>query len=101
LGAVELSAPIAWQEKNGVRQQIEIAYIVYGNHYGFALGTYDPTLPVLIDPILQSTYLGGNGSDLVSAVVVTTTSVYLAGSTGSPIFPGTTGGHKQLLLGGR
>ncbi len=28
--------------------------------YGFALGTYDPALPVFIDPLLQATYLGGN-----------------------------------------
>ena len=63
LGTVELSAPIAWQEREGHRQPLTVAYALSGDTYGFTLGDYDPTLPVLIDPVLQSTYLGGSGSD--------------------------------------
>ncbi len=100
LGAVELSTPIAWQEHNGTRQPVTVAYTLDDNRYGFTLGAYDSTLPVLIDPILQSTYLGGTGADLAFALAVTATDVYVAGDTASPVFPGTTGGAQAMPLGG-
>jgi uncharacterized repeat protein (TIGR02543 family) len=45
----------------------------------------DPNLPLVIDPILQATYLGGSGDDEATAIAINpkTGNVYVAGWTGS------------------
>jgi hypothetical protein len=52
--------------------------------------------------ILQSTYLGGSGSDWAYALAIhpTTGDVYVAGSTDSTNFPNTTGGAQASFGGG-
>src|SRR5262249_25302369 len=56
------------------------------------LGTYDPALPLVIDPVVvYSTYLGGSGTDLIGAVTINNAnSPYVFGATTSPNFPTTT-----------
>ncbi|MCC6063692.1 MAG: hypothetical protein LM570_04085, partial [Thermocrinis sp.] len=94
LGELKLSKPIAWQEKDGKKLPVEVSYKLLGkNRYSFEVAKADPSLPIVIDPILQSTYLGGNGSDIVYALAIhpTTGEVYVAGHTSSSDFPGTSG----------
>ncbi len=101
LGEVELSAPVAWQELGGQRQPVSVAYRLVGqDRYGFALGAHDPNAPVVIDPILQSTYLGGSNDDMAFALALASSGdVYVAGYTGSANFPSTSGG-AQTSYGG-
>ncbi|MGH3085786.1 MAG: hypothetical protein ACRDSJ_00535, partial [Rubrobacteraceae bacterium] len=65
--------------------------------YGFRLGAHDPALPVVIDPLLQSTYLGGASGAGVNDLAVhpTTGEVLVAGETGND-FPGTAGGAQPV-----
>jgi hypothetical protein len=94
LGDLKLSKPIAWQEKDGKKLPVEVSYKLLGkNRYSFVVAKADPSLPIVIDPILQSTYLGGGGSDTVYALAIhpTTGEVYVAGNTSSNDFPGTSG----------
>lgn len=60
-GPVTFTAPIAYQERDGVRRDVAVAYRLKGREYGFRVGAYDRARPLVIDPILQSTYLGGSG----------------------------------------
>ena len=107
LGEVTFTAPIAYQEADGLRREVPVAYQLRGREYGFALGVYDHTRLLVIDPLLQSTFLGGvdvlsvsAGDEAFSlAVHPTTGDIYVAGQTGSTIFPGTTGG-AQASTGG-
>jgi hypothetical protein len=63
LGDLKLSKPIAWQEKDGKKLPVEVSYKLIGkNRYSFEVAKADPSLPIVIDPILQSTYLGGRGT---------------------------------------
>ncbi len=97
LGELKLSKPIAWQEKDGKKLPVEVSYKLIGkNHYSFVVAKADPSLPIVIDPILQSTYLGGNGRDEAYALAIhpTTGEVYVAGYTESTEFPKTTGGAQ-------
>jgi hypothetical protein len=54
---------------------------------------------VVIDPILQSTYLGGEGDDSAEALAVhpKTGDIYVAGKTNSANFPKTAGGAQESL----
>jgi hypothetical protein len=64
---------------------------------GFALGEYDRTRPLVIDPVLSySTYLGGGNSDKGLALAVDAGGdAYVAGSTVSTDFPATAGALQQ------
>jgi hypothetical protein len=102
LGELVLSRPVAWQEKDGQKLPVQASYRLLGkNRYGFVVQAADPNLPLVIDPILQATYLGGSGSDeaLALAVHPLTGEVYVAGRTTSTHFPNTRGGAQPNCNG--
>ena len=102
LGEVTFTAPMAYQEADGLRRAVPVAYRLKGREYGFALAAYDSTRPLVIDPLLQSTFLGGSDTEYANALAIhpTTGNVYVAGGTGSINFPGTTGGAQASYGGG-
>src|SRR5690349_15756156 len=98
-GPVRFAAPFAYQEAGSGRREVAVAYRLDGDHtYGFELGEFDPALPVVIDPVIQSTYLGGSGSSFAQegaremAIHPTNGDVYIAGVTDSDDLPGVGGG---------
>ncbi len=105
-GPVEFSAPLAWQIKNGRKEAVKVGYIVQANRYGYELANYDRTLPVIIDPLVQATYLGGNGTETAVGIAVHPQSgeIYLLGQIQHPgkgftnTFPGTTGGWQSEMV---
>ena len=100
LGEVKFSKPVAYQEVEGKRRYVEVSYQVEGNDYGFKLGAYDRERELVIDPILQSTYLGGSSSDWVWPIAINSQGdIYAAGSTTSTNFPGTGGGAQRMNKG--
>jgi hypothetical protein len=96
LGDVVFTRPAAYQETDGARRAVVVSYRLRGCEYGFRLGDHDPALPVVIDPLLQATYLGGGSFDEALALTVHPTSgeIFVAGRTNSTNFPGTAGGAQ-------
>jgi hypothetical protein len=100
--------PLAYQEVNGERRVIACRYILIQNPkskiqnpaVGFAIGAYDASRPLVIDPVLvYSTYLGGKGDDEGNAITVDAAgNAYVIGFTDSPDFP--TASAAQPSLGG-
>jgi hypothetical protein len=82
--------PLMYQESAGVKKEIEGRYeLAADNTVHFAVGDYDHSQPLVIDPALvYSTYLGGSLVDNVSAIAVDASqNVYVIGSTNSTDFP--------------
>jgi hypothetical protein len=86
-------APVAWQERAGVRVPVTARYTLAGDQAGFAIGAYDPRQPLVIDPTLvYGTFLGGKSTDAIRAIAVDTAgSVYVTGETYSSDYPGASG----------
>lgn len=84
--------PVAWQGETSV----PVAYASRGaGQFGFTLGAYDKSQPLLIDPVLSyATYLGGSQVDDARAIAVDAAgNSYVIGSSTSPDYPGTTRGQ--------
>ncbi len=70
-GPLTFSAPVAYQVKGGSRHPVEVSYQLGSEHsYGFYVGAYDRTQPLIIDPIIASTYIGRDSRDYGFDVVV-------------------------------
>jgi uncharacterized repeat protein (TIGR01451 family) len=97
---VRLEAPTIYQEVAGRRQPVEGKFVLRGAHrVGFAVGAYDHSRTLVIDPVLSfSTYFGGAGNELNNYVAVDQAfNVYLAGSTDSTNLPVTPGVQQPAL----
>src|SRR6185369_13353759 len=102
-GNIRQSKPIAYQEANGVREDVSVSYGVNGmDHVGFQVGAYDPARPLIIDPVLTySTYLGGSGFDQGYASAIDSPgNAYVTGATAAIDFPTTPGAFQTNYGGG-
>jgi len=87
--------PVAWQTVADKRRPVSVRYIIHGDgNIGFALGEYDATQPLMIDPILDySTYVGGSREESGFGIAVDAkNNVIVAGSTDSLDFPSSDSG---------
>ncbi|TAG94907.1 MAG: hypothetical protein EAZ09_12470 [Oscillatoriales cyanobacterium] len=103
LGELIDNAPIVYQDINGQRVNVPAAYNLLGNgQVGFSLGYFDPTKPLVIDPVLAySTYLGGSDNENANRIAVDSTgAAYIIGTTHSNNFPTTPGAYQTTLVGG-
>ena len=81
-GLVRFSAPVAWQGEGAGRRDVPVRYAADGLGYGFELGEYDRTQAVVIDPVLTSTFVGGNGTEQLRAIALGPDgNVYVTGYT--------------------
>ena len=91
IGPLRLRHPAIYQETGGgARQNISGEFRLKGAHrVRFALGRYDRSRPLVIDPeLLFSTYIGGSGEDTPLAIATDPQgNVYVTGGTFSRDFP--------------
>jgi len=109
-GDVRFHKPVVYQPTPGslertrdARQRTPVAgkyVLTAGNQVGFALGPYDHSRPLIIDPYLSyATYVGGSGGDIGYAIAVDSNKdAYIAGVTNSSNFP--TKGPEQSTNAG-
>ncbi len=102
VGLLRQTAPAAYQDVDGQRHDVSVRYTLAGNgQVGVALGAYDPSKPLVIDPTLSySTYLGGSGTDVGTGITTDSAgNAYVVGWTGSANFPVTGGVYGSTLRG--
>src|SRR5450631_3114159 len=95
-GGIRWNKPVVYQWKDGVRQPVAGAFALHGRRVTFAIGIYDHTKELVIDPTLTyATYLGGNDNESSrGAAVDTSGNIYVTGFTFS-LNLATTGGSFQ------
>ncbi|RCV64734.1 Beta-propeller repeat-containing protein [Methanophagales archaeon] len=99
LGPVTFSKPFAYQMLGDEKETVEVAYIIHnGNIYGFKVGDYDKKKPLIIDPLLASTFIGGWYDDWGCSIALDGTgNVYVTGSTHSSDYPTTPGAYDETF----
>ncbi|HTK95965.1 MAG TPA: SBBP repeat-containing protein, partial [Terriglobales bacterium] len=83
-GELRQHLPTVYQQSGAKREPVAARYILRaGNEVGIALGNYDKTRALVIDPTLSyATYLGGSGDDFGYGIVVDGYGrAYVAGET--------------------
>ena len=88
-GETRFHKPVIYQMAGDRRVSIQGGYQIADGKVGFALGDYDHSKPLVIDPVLSYlTYLGGSRDDTVTGMAVDSAgSVYIVGTTSSVDFP--------------
>ena len=78
--------PVAFQEVDGERRKVEVAYLLENDTVAFHLGDYDKSLTLTIDPVLSySSYYGGSGRDVpFGADVDSFDNIYVLARSTSP-----------------
>ena len=80
-GDLRQRAPIAYQDVDGERRTVPVAYRVSGSAVGFELGDYDRARPLVVDPILVvSTFRGDSRLETARAVTYGADGLYIGGS---------------------
>jgi hypothetical protein len=79
--------PVAYQENASRRVAVEARYrIARSGEVHLQLGPFDPTRPLVIDPVLYSAYLGGDVTESAQAIAVDRAgNVWITGSSASTI----------------
>ena len=102
-GEVRQHKPVVYQEVAGVKQEVAGRYVMKGTRQvGFRVAAYDPSRPLIIDPVLvYSTYLGGSDEDVGFGIAVDAAgNAYVTGETSSTDFPTTAGAAQTTYAGG-
>ncbi len=92
-GDIVDEAPIAWQDVDGRRVAVDVRYRLAGggdaNRYGFTVGPYDGTQPLVIDPavVVSAGWIGGDERDRGLGIEVDAArNTYVAGELGDAAF---------------
>ncbi len=109
LGDIRSKAPTVYQDGPQGREAVAGQYTLLSAHeIGFSLGTYDASRPLVIDPLIWASYIGGDpdinpprdlhggdwGIDLTSDAAG---NVYIGGTTDSYNFPTTVGAFQRTI----
>ncbi|HEY3782446.1 MAG TPA: hypothetical protein VGL56_15295 [Fimbriimonadaceae bacterium] len=100
LGNLDMKDLVAYQGQGASRCTVPCKIVLKGNRVGFVAGRYDRSKPLVIDPLIFCTYLGGSGNFGFSGEAVTALSVdsagnpVVAGFTDSTDFPISAGAYQ-------
>ena len=109
VGGFTDARPYAYQDGSGGRDEVPAAFALVasaadGPHgYGFKVGRYDRSRPLVLDPsmLIYAGYIGGSGNDVANGIAVDAAgNAYVVGTTSSPVpsFPGKVG--PDLIFNG-
>jgi hypothetical protein len=97
-GEVQMQDLYVYQQSD--KKQVQAKFIQQNGAWQFQLSAYDKTQPLIIDPLIYSTYIGGSGFDIgVDIAVDNSGNAYITGYTSSTNYV-ITPGSFQTTNGG-
>ena len=101
IGIVREGKIYAYQIVDGNKTEVKCRFEQSDNNtVFFNVGKYDKSLPLIIDPITYSTFIGGGSNDEIGGLSLNVSNdVYISGSSYSPDFPTTSGAYQENRAG--
>ncbi len=102
VGTLTVGGLFAYQQFGNIQRQVDCDFRVnQDGSVGFVVGEYDASKPLVIDPVVYSTLLGGTGSTDTATGVATDqfNAAYVCGWATSSTFPTTIGAYDETLVG--
>jgi hypothetical protein len=101
MGELRQRKPFAYQMEGESRRAVPCSFSAgVDGAVSFTLGGYDRTRPLVIDPLIYSTVLGGGVHDAAYDMKVDNRkNIYLSGWTFSPRFPVRAGAYSERFTG--
>ncbi|MBK8146647.1 MAG: SBBP repeat-containing protein [Acidobacteria bacterium] len=97
-GTITQKKPLTFQESGGLRREVESEFVLDDGRVSFALGDYDRSLPLTIDPTVTlnnpafSTLVGSFANEFSNDIAVDSNgNTYITGRTLSASYPTTSG----------
>jgi hypothetical protein len=100
IGTVKMTRPLAYQEIDGKRVEVEVNYALRDPgstlNYGFNVKDYNKDYPLIIDPLIASTFVGGGDSERADGLAIDSSgNVFIAGGTDSSNYPTISGAYDR------
>ncbi len=96
LGILKFTKPYAYQEIEGKKTEISAGFSIQNSEhsYGFEVAAYNKDYPLIIDPLLSSTFIGGSNDDIGYSIATDLQgNVYITGATLSADYPSGLGAY--------
>nr|AIF01468.1 cell surface glycoprotein (s-layer protein) related protein [uncultured marine group II/III euryarchaeote KM3_148_H03] len=102
VGKLIEAKPYSYQIKDGLLQEINIQFDILDQiSISYNIIDYDPTLTLIIDPLIYSTFVGGSDTDKgYGGALDALGNVYVTGDTESNDFPTTSGAYDTTYNSG-
>jgi len=99
-GELVEEAPISYQFIDKKKVEVHSRYWTDGKTMSFETGNYDLASTLVIDPLIYSTFIGGEYGDIGESIAVDSENcAYMTGFTGTPDFPTTSGCYDETYNG--
>lgn len=99
-GEVKQTDLFVYQVINGNKKSISACWEIKYNHISLKLGDYLQSAPLVIDPLIYSTFLGRDAADYSNSIKVGSNDyTYISGYSLSTDFPVTVGAYQISLHG--
>jgi hypothetical protein len=99
-GEVQMQDLYVYQQSD--KKQVPAKFTQENGVWQFQLSNYDKTQPLIIDPLIYSTYIGGSSEDESKDIAIDATgNAYITGNTQSPNYNITQGSFQTTYVGNR
>lgn len=101
LGIIREKSPISWQTESGNKQPVSSRFnLLENNVVSFHVDSYNTAKPLVIDPLIYSTLVGGSYADTGQGIAVDSVgNVFITGYSRSSVYPLTTGAYDTSYNG--
>ncbi|MFN9337858.1 MAG: SBBP repeat-containing protein [Candidatus Kapaibacterium sp.] len=101
LGEIQQHGLFVYQNIGNSKKKIECSFSVsHDNTISFNLGEYDVSKPLIIDPLVFSTYIGGSSFETGNGIALDASgNIYVTGTTQSTNFPTVSGSYDVSANG--